>query len=188
MNYPHKGTLNRIIFKTPLVLWRMGLGSLLSHPALSGNKMLVLTSWGRKSQLPRHTMLSYTIFDHKIYVASGWGAKTDWYKNIRENARVTVQVGRKVYSADAYRVEDKREYEGVANSLFQSGGDSHFQSWLEAHGIEYDLQDLIDKRERVYFVGFTPSEKPGPPPLEVNLRWVWAGIFVLLIVGWLIVR
>ena len=59
MTYPKKGTLNRLNFKSPLIWWRMGLGPLMSHQALAGNKMLVLTSWGRKSQLPRHTMLTY---------------------------------------------------------------------------------------------------------------------------------
>ena len=132
LEYPKKGTLNRVLFKGPLIWWRMGMGPILSHPMLAGHKMLVLTSWGRKSKLPRHTMLSYTEVADKIYVVSGWGERSDWYRNIMENSGVTVQVGRNTYTAYARRVEDDKECEGVAQSLFQTGGDLHFGSWLEA--------------------------------------------------------
>ena len=44
MTYPVKGTFNRFLFKSPLYLWRMGLGPLLSHPAMGGSKMLALTT------------------------------------------------------------------------------------------------------------------------------------------------
>lgn len=186
MTYPRKGTLNRLLFKGPLIWWRMGLGSILSHEAMSGSKMLVLTTWGRKSNMPRHTMLSYSIFKDNEYVASGWGDQTDWYKNFVENPSVTVQVGRKVYSAHARRVTDKNEFEGVGESLFESGGDSHFSSWLESMEIEHELQDLIAKRERVYFVGLDQNDESGPPPLKADLKWLWVIMLIILIGIWMI--
>jgi len=188
MVYPKKGTLNRMLFKVPLIWWRLGLGPILSHKALSGHKMLVLTSWGRKSKLPRHTMLSYTLFNDKVYVTSGWGAQADWYKNIVENPVVTVQVGRKTFTACAWRVTGKDEYMGVGQSLFESGGDTHFKSWLKSMEIADELQDLIDKSERVYFVGFDPAEGQGPSPLKVDLKWIW-GVILLVSLGlWMLYR
>jgi deazaflavin-dependent oxidoreductase (nitroreductase family) len=128
MTYPQRGTLNRVIFKVPLIWWRMGLGPLLSHEALAGNKMLVLTTWGRKSQSPRHTMLSFVVAGERIYVCSGWGAKSDWYKNILANPEVTLQVGRRVYSARARRVREIDEFQQIAQEMFATGGDTHFGS------------------------------------------------------------
>ena len=52
--YPAPGTLNRLLFKTPLLWWRVGLGGLL------GRSIIVLTTWGRKCHRPRQTTLSYT--------------------------------------------------------------------------------------------------------------------------------
>jgi deazaflavin-dependent oxidoreductase (nitroreductase family) len=188
MTYPKKGTLTRLLFKSPLVLWRMGLGSILSHKALAGSKMLVLTSWGRKSQEPRHTMLSYVSAGEKEYVCSGWGAKTDWYKNIVVNPQVTVQVGRKIYGAKARRVQDIDEYTRIAQEMFETGGDTHFASWLESFGIDFSQQDMIDKKDRLYVVTFDKSEETSPPPMAVDLKWIWGVIVIILICTWLLVR
>ena len=188
MTYPKKGTFNRIIFKMPLIGWRMGLGPLMSHQALRGSKMLVLTSWGRKSQLPRHTMLSYVSVGGRVYVCSGWGARSDWTKNITANPSVTVQAGRKTYTANARRVQDLDEFTQVIREMFATGGDTHFAAWLESFGIDYDPQDMIDKRERLYIVALDPSQETGPPPLAVNLTFVW-GAMVFLAAGlWLFIK
>ena len=160
----------------------MGLGPLMSHQALAGNKMLVLTCWGRKSQLSRHTMLSYVSTGDKEYVSSGWGAKTDWYKNITANPFVTVQAGRKVTAAKARRVRDIDEFTKITHEMLVTGGDSHYVAWLESFGINYDQQDMIDKRDRLYIVAFDPSEETGPPPMAVDLKWIW-GVIVLFVVG-----
>jgi deazaflavin-dependent oxidoreductase (nitroreductase family) len=180
MTYPKKGTLNRLLFKSPLLWWRMGLGKILSHNALSGNKMLVLTSWGRKSHKPRHTMLSYALVGGREFVSSGWGGRTDWYKNIVADPHVTVQVGGRVYSARARRVQDVGELTKIAQEMFSTGGDTHFVSWLDSFGIEHDLQDVIDKRDRLVLVAFDESEETGPPPMPVDLKWVWGVILLVL--------
>src|SRR4030067_2251633 len=142
MTYPKKGTLNRLLFKSPIIWWRMGFGKILSHKALAGSKMLVLTSWGRKSQKPRHTMLSYVLVGENEYVCSGWGARTDWYKNILANPHVTVQVGHRIYGAKARRGQDNNEYTRIAQEMFETGGDTHFASWLTTFGGEKDTPDV----------------------------------------------
>ena len=188
MTYPERWTLNRFLFKSPLILWRMGLGTVLSSNVLAGNKMLVLTTWGRKSRKPRHTMLSYVSVDGKEYVCSGWGEKSDWVKNILANPQVTVQAGRKKYSAAARRVEEKDEFEDIVREMFETGGDSHFEAWLESYGIEVDRKDMLEKRDRLYVVGFNKNEETGPPPLPVDLKWVWAVITMFLAAAWFVLN
>lgn len=180
MTYPTKGTLNRALFKIPLLWWRTGVGSIMSHPARGGSKVLVFTTWGRVSSLPRHTMVSYTLFNGKPYIASGWGGRTDWYKNILANPAVTVQIGGNVFSARARRVMEEEEFTDAAKSLFDSGGDSHFEDWLGALDIEMDPQDMIAKRDRVYFITFDPAEVDAPPPLRADLIWVWSVVLLPL--------
>jgi deazaflavin-dependent oxidoreductase (nitroreductase family) len=181
MTYPRRGTLYRILYKIPLVLWRLGFGSYLSHPARGGSKMLVLTARGRKSGLPRHTMLSYILYDGKEYVVSGWGERSDWVKNIQADPMVTIQAGGKIYSAHASRLLDPEEFKGAARSLFDSGGDSHFEDWLDGLGIDQNLEDLLEKQDRVYLMGFERVEEDGPDPLPADLLWIWAVLFSLLL-------
>ena len=181
MTYPKKGTLNRLLFKSPLIWWRMGLGGILSHKALAGSKMLVLTSWGRTSHEPRHTMLSYVLAGENEYVCSGWGARTDWYKNILADPHVTVQVGNRMYGAKARRVQDPSEYTRIAQQMFETGGDTHFTSWLDSLGIENNLQDMLNKKDRLYLVAFDKSEETSPPPMPIDLKWLWGLIIFILI-------
>jgi len=182
--YPKKGSINRFIYKLPLLLWRLGFGPFLSHPSRGGKKMLVVTTLGRKSKLPRHTMVSNISFNNKNYVISGWWQQADWVKNFHEDSLVTIQSGGRIYSAHAKRVEDLDEIRGVAQSLFDSGGDSHFHQWLADLDIEQNLDDLLEKRNRVFFVAFEPVIKDGPPPLLADLIWIWA-VFISFLLGFL---
>lgn len=184
MTYPSKGTFNRLLYKTPLFLWRAGMGPLLSHPVLGGSRMLALTTRGRKSGQPRHTMLSYAPAAGKDYVCSGWGERSDWVKNILADPLVTIQVGRREYTGWAYRVDDLEEFMAVAEQMFLTGGDSHFEPWLASHGITYDLEDMIAKRERLAIFGFVPVEEVGPDPLQADLGWIWLIFPVLVLAIW----
>jgi deazaflavin-dependent oxidoreductase (nitroreductase family) len=178
MTYPAPWTLNRLFFKTPLIWWRMGLG-----PAL-GSWMLVLTTWGRRSRLPRHTMLSYTPCNGRVYLISGWGSRADWHQNITADPHVTVQRGRGAHSALARRVTGMEEYAAVMGLLLQTGGDTHFRPWLKSLDIAYDLDDLIAKRDRVYMVALDPTGESGPPPMPADLTWVWGVIAGSFAVRW----
>lgn len=149
--------------------------------------MLAITTRGRKSGKPRHTLLSYVSVDEKEYVCSGWGARSDWYKNILADPRVTIQVGNRTYYAQAYRLQDLDEFIMITNEMFKTGGDSHFEPWLESFGIEFTSEDMIAKQERLHIVGFWKSNGEGPPALPTDLIWIW-GLLLLFIGGlfWLV--
>ena len=177
MTYPARWSLNRLLFKSPVIWWRMGL-----RPVL-WRKMILVTTWGRKSRLPRHTMLSYTLHAGKAYLISGWGARTDWYQNTEVDPHTTAQLGGSPYAAIARRVEEAEEFATAMQIMLRSGGDSHFRPWLKSLDIEYDLDDLLAKRERVFWVALDPTDQAGPPPLRSDLTWVWAVILFALVIG-----
>jgi deazaflavin-dependent oxidoreductase (nitroreductase family) len=68
--------------------------------------VLLLTTTGRKSGLPRVTPLQYEEMDGVIYVASARGAEADWFKNLQAGARVQVQIGERRFAADAEAITD----------------------------------------------------------------------------------
>jgi deazaflavin-dependent oxidoreductase (nitroreductase family) len=76
-------------------------------------RFLLLTTTGRKTGKPRRTPLEY-VYNPKedtYRIAPGWGGNTDWYKNIRRNPRVTVQVGRRKFEAVAEPAPDEEAAE-----------------------------------------------------------------------------
>ncbi len=184
MSYPAHGTLSRAFFKAPVVLWRMGVGPLMEKIA----PVMILTTRGRKSGLPRHTGLAYEQIDGIRYAGSAWGAESDWYRNVIDDPRVTIQTGESVEYAYAYRVTDLDEYKKVAAWLLEYSEDPFLAPWLESLDIAHDLDDMIAKRDRVYLVGFRPAEEPGPAPLETDLVWLWPVLAVTFLLGWLLGR
>ena len=74
-----------------------------------GRYILLLTTTGRKSGLPRHTPLEYE-YDRendRYRIAAGWGGNTDWYRNLLANPQVTIQVGNRKFSAIAEPASDE---------------------------------------------------------------------------------
>jgi deazaflavin-dependent oxidoreductase (nitroreductase family) len=89
------------LFKLPVrLVYKLGLGS------LPGSFVLLLTTVGRKSGLPRVTPLQYSKVGGSFYVGSARGIKADWYCNILENPSVQVQVKSRRFKGIATPVTD----------------------------------------------------------------------------------
>lgn len=89
------GPVFKWIFKMPILQYRLGMDPMI------GKYVLLLTTIGRKSGLPRHTPLEYE-YDRendRYRIAVGWGSNTDWYKNLKANPKVHVRVGRRGFDA-----------------------------------------------------------------------------------------
>lgn len=83
--------ISSALFRAPILLYRIGLGWLL------GQRILHLTHTGRKSGLPRETLLEvvrYWAGANTYVVASAWGQRADWYQNIQLTPEVWIKVGR----------------------------------------------------------------------------------------------
>lgn len=87
-------------------LYSIGLGTLV------GKMVLLLTTTGRKSGLPRTTALQYEEIGDDIYLGSSRGLEADWVKNILANPQVKIQVkkcqivGNAEVVTDAERIAD----------------------------------------------------------------------------------
>ncbi len=71
-----------------------------------GRVVLLLTTTGRKSGLPRVTPLQYEEQDGVIYVGSARGVQADWYRNLVACPRVKVQIGRQCFEGLAEPITD----------------------------------------------------------------------------------
>lgn len=79
--------------------------------AVFGSRILMLEHIGRKSGARRNVVLE--VFDHPapdIYiVASGFGHKAQWFRNIEANPRVRVYAGSRAPAPATARVLDQQE-------------------------------------------------------------------------------
>jgi deazaflavin-dependent oxidoreductase (nitroreductase family) len=97
---PPRG-FSRLMWRAPIIFYKLRLGWLF------GKRALLLHHTGRISGLPRQNMLEVVRYDQEkdtYFVASGFGEKADWFKNIHKIPQVTIQVGLRKYAALAKRL------------------------------------------------------------------------------------
>ncbi|HVU68847.1 MAG TPA: nitroreductase family deazaflavin-dependent oxidoreductase [Ktedonobacteraceae bacterium] len=89
-----KGLL-KWLFRLPRYLYRWHLGWLLGH------RFLLLTHLGRKSGRSFQTVLEVVRYDpqtRECVIIAGYGAQSDWYRNLQAHPALAVQVGRQHYT------------------------------------------------------------------------------------------
>lgn len=83
--------LSRVLFRLPIHFYERGLGWVF------GRRLLQLNHVGRVTGKPRRVVLEVVernAQDGSYVVASGWGSNAAWYRNVRHNPDVTIQIGR----------------------------------------------------------------------------------------------
>jgi deazaflavin-dependent oxidoreductase (nitroreductase family) len=100
---PHQRWLTRPILRVPVLLYRLGLGARLEKVCL------ILTTTGRRTGRPHSVALDYVEADGRIYIFTGYGARSDWYRNVLAWPEVIVQLGRRRLRGRARPLEDLGE-------------------------------------------------------------------------------
>lgn len=101
---PIDWTRIKTIQKIHRVLYAIGLGPVI------GRFILLLTTMGRKSGLPRVTPLQYEKIGVDYYVGAARGLKADWVRNLQSNPHVEVRVGASRLQATAEVVTDPARF------------------------------------------------------------------------------
>jgi deazaflavin-dependent oxidoreductase (nitroreductase family) len=177
--YPQQGG-RRWLFKAPLYAWRLGLGALMPPT------FVLLTTRGRKSGLPRRTMVESTLVDGNYYVISAWGERADWLKNIEADPNVTLQVPRVgAFGGKAARCTDEAHFRRVFQHFQRSPA---MKPYLEQLGIPFTLEAFLENKDRIFLVIITPLADLPLPPQNADWAWVWAVVAALLALARLVGR
>ena len=91
---PPPGRMLRALFRVPNALYRLRLGGLL------GRRFLQLTHRGRKSGRAYHTVLEVIAYDkahQESVVVAGFGATSDWYRNLQAHPALEIATGWRRY-------------------------------------------------------------------------------------------
>lgn len=173
--YPHDPFL-RMVFKSPIVFYRLGLGRLV------GRLFMVLTTTGRKSGQPRRTGIEYHRYRGRMYVMNGYGMRSDWYRNLLKDPRVTVQTDQGTQSCLARPLTTDEEYAEVFGMVEENRAFRTFVGWL---GFHLTREEFVAQKTRWPLVVFEPTDQATPPPLQADLTWVWPFAAVVFALGWL---
>jgi len=182
---PYPQGVTRWLLRSPVLLYRLGLGALANRVHI-----MILVTRGRKSGLPRYTPVEYRTHGSKMYILSGWGERAHWVQNAHEHPSVVTQQGSATTSACAEIVTNEGEALRALR-LFRRPAPSVYDAII-AHRTgrdKADEHDLIDIARRVTVVRLEPHAVTSDlPPLQPDLGWVLPAFSVALLIAWGIVR
>jgi deazaflavin-dependent oxidoreductase (nitroreductase family) len=129
-------------WRAPIFFYHIGLGWLF------GERFLLLNHIGRKSGLPRQAVLEVVHQNEEAYfIVSGFGEKSQWFKNLLHTPQVNIQVGRKKMSVQAEHLSISEAFK-----ILRNYADVHPRALRELsrligisyNGSEEDLQNMAN--------------------------------------------
>lgn len=171
VRHPESSVL-RPLFRLPIVLWRLGLGPVMTRLEVRRGHLVMLTATGRSSGLPRHTPVTAHSVDGRTYLWCPYGRRAQWYRNISENPVVTVQSRGGARAMRAVGVDDVDEAAQVVAEL-RRFDEAFLRSYLGAEGFADTPDDIVQNARRLHIRRLEHTEDEGPPALEADLAWVW---------------
>jgi deazaflavin-dependent oxidoreductase (nitroreductase family) len=106
-------------------------GSTLLH-----EKVLYLTTIGRKTGKPRTIEIWFVIYQRRLYLLAEHGLKAQWVRNIQANSKVTMQIESHRFRARGRILDDARDrqdWQAVAALSRRKYG------WGEGLPISFDV-------------------------------------------------
>ncbi len=170
---PYPGEFFRRLLRLPIWLYRLGLG-----PLLENVHLMVLTTAGRTSGLPRYTAIEYRLHGSKTYIISAWGERPHWYKNLLAHPVVGVAQGGRRFMARATVIYDPGEATRVLY-LFRKRAPAIYDALLARLSREETVSARTVPTITDHFVIVRLDPAPdasGPPPVQAD----WRGAAVAL--------
>jgi deazaflavin-dependent oxidoreductase (nitroreductase family) len=134
--------LQRFFFKAPTLLYRDGPAEIMRRRCI-----LMLTTTGRRSGQLRTNGVSFMPLGDHFIVFSGWGIRSNWYRNVLANPDVTVKVGNRTLRATAVPVADPQRRQELMRQMRgraeQCGPPQPIRGVLQKTGI-FDYEGELD--------------------------------------------
>ena len=169
-----------------LLMWRLGLGSMLNRgPSLAGRYM-VITHIGRKSGMKRRTPVNYALVDDEIYCTAGFGSGSDWYRNLIANPQVEVWLPDGWWAGIAEEVTHPEARLPLLREVLIGSGFAALAAGVDPGKMADEELDAATKEYRLIRIRRVAARtgKDGPG----DLAWVWPLLVMVLLPAILLQR
>ena len=141
----------RWMVRAPIRLYRMRMGFLL------GNRMLMLEHRGRRTGQPRYVVLEVVDRpDPDTYViVSGFGAASQWYRNLLADPHVRISVGRR----RNLNAVTQRLSPSAAQETLDRYAERHPRAWKHLRSVLENALNATDLALPMFAVHIASSEK-----------------------------
>ncbi len=163
--FQRPGRIVRGLFKAGARVYRGPLARF-----MGAYSMLLLTTTGRRSGLPRRTALTFQPLDGRYLVLAGMGTRSDWYRNLLAQPRVEVRIGARRFAARAEPVLEPARRRmlapGIAAQWDRFGPPRPLRLLLRRFThFDYDaeLAYALAHAEDLPMVELVPFSSPPPP-------------------------
>lgn len=126
-----------------LWMWCRGMGPQVNAwPPVMG-RIMVITTTGRKSGQPRQTPVNYARIDGDVYCTAGFGAVSDWYRNLRSSPLVHVWLPDEKFSAQAEELTPIADHLPQLRQVLINSGFAAFAAGINPYRVsDAQLADL----------------------------------------------
>lgn len=168
-----------------LLMWRLGLGPWVNIWPAGFGRIMVLTTVGRTSGLPRRTPLNYAVVDGELYCVAGFGGVSDWYRNLRANPHAEVWLPDGWWDALAADISDSPRRPELMRAVLRGSGFVAPLAGVDPRRLDDAALDTATATYRLVHIRRTAArtgpEGPG------DLAWVWPAathiVLFLLLLG-----
>lgn len=127
---------------------------------LLGHRFVLLTHTGRKSGLARQTVLEIVRYDDvsgACVVASGWGVRSDWVRNVTDHPKIIIQVNNRRTQAVATRLLPEQGARELADYARRHPAALRELAAFMGYRLDGTAEDILDLGRIVPMFIFEPN-------------------------------
>lgn len=165
--------VNRIM----VALWRLGLGRWVNvWPAGSG-RILVIGHTGRRSGVRRWTPLNYAKVEGGLYCTAGFGAASDWYRNVTAEPRVEVWLPGERWIGVIDEVSDHPERIRLLRAVLVASGLAARVAGIDPRRLDDEALAAATSSYRLLRIRQVDTAEQLPAhPRPGDRAWWWAAV------------
>ena len=154
-----------------LLLWRLGLGAWINAWPEVGGRIMIIAHTGRKTGARRYAPVNYALVDGELYCTAGFGAISDWCRNLLAHPEVEVWLPDGWWAGVVEDVSDSEKRLPLLRQVLMSSGVVTYLVGIDPiHMTDGEFGAITSKYRLLHFRRTEARTGPCGPG---ELAWVW---------------